>query len=112
MIVSNRLWDWWSKKTGYIGITIFPFIILDSRFKDDEVLINHEKIHIAQQKELLVVGFFILYVGHYLWNLAKYKTHFMAYEEIFFEVEAYRMQDDPDYLSKRERFASFDHFLE
>lgn len=43
---------------GYVGITLFPFIVLrQSRMKDDPVLINHEKIHLRQQLELLVIPF-------------------------------------------------------
>ena len=40
------------------AITLFPFII--SKEKMDETTLNHEKIHIEQQKELLVVFFYLL----------------------------------------------------
>ena len=42
------------------AITIFPFII--SKEKMSEITLNHETIHIEQQKELLVLGFYPLYV--------------------------------------------------
>ena len=41
------------------GITIYPFIILREDCAD-EVTINHESIHIQQQKESLVIGFYLI----------------------------------------------------
>jgi hypothetical protein len=44
---------------GFRGITLFPFIILfSSKEKQNHVLLNHEKIHIRQQLELLILPFF------------------------------------------------------
>ena len=45
---------------GYVGITLFPFVILKKRhLKENNVLLNHENIHLKQQIELLVVPFFV-----------------------------------------------------
>ena len=60
------------------GITLWPFIILREKYRGKtnywklkaQRIINHESIHIEQQKELLVIPFYILYV------LQSY--HFMA----------------------------------
>ena len=39
---------------GYRGLTIFPFVVVRSKNDlQDKVLLNHEKIHIRQQLELL-----------------------------------------------------------
>ena len=47
---------------GYDGLTIFPFIFLKvNDFKDDYVLINHEKIHLKQQLEILIIPFYLVY---------------------------------------------------
>ncbi len=44
---------------GFRGITFFPFVFLmDKKDKLNPVFVNHEKIHIRQQLEMLVVPFF------------------------------------------------------
>jgi len=44
------------------AVTIFPFIILKHHdMKEDKVIVNHERIHLRQQAELLVV-FFIFFI--------------------------------------------------
>ena len=85
------------------AITLFPFIIIKDEGND--ITINHEKIHIEQQKELWVVGFYLLYV--YYWFKGKFKglSNSEAYMKIPFEREAYTKQYDLKYLDKRERNA-------
>ncbi len=61
-------------------------------------MINHEKIHLRQQLELLVFPFYILYFFNYLINLFKYKNHDRAYRNIIFEREAYDHETNLDYL--------------
>jgi hypothetical protein len=90
--------------SGTVGITLFPFIILDPLYKDDSTLINHESIHIAQQRELWVLPFYLLYIYYYLKNRIKGSSHFQAYEDIPFEIEAYNYEDIPEYLSTRKSF--------
>ncbi len=87
------------------GITIFPFILIDQRFRTDIVLLNHEKIHIRQQLELLVLPFYFLYAGNYLINLIRYRNHHKAYRNIIFEKEAYSHESNLSYLGKRKLFA-------
>ena len=44
---------------GFRGITLFPFIVVSEYdLKQNSVIINHEKIHIQQQIELLICLFF------------------------------------------------------
>lgn len=87
---------------GYIGITIFPFIILKTKnLKQNLVLINHEKIHLRQQIELLILPFFIIYVFEFLTRLIQYKNWSLAYRNISFEREAYRNEKDLNYLKSR-----------
>ena len=81
------------------AITLFPFIIIKD--EGDEILINHESIHIQQQKELLVIGFYIWYFLDYLCKWFKYSDGSKAYYNNIFEEEAYANQGDLDYLSKR-----------
>ena len=88
------------------GMAIFPFIILKERaMASNPILINHEKIHIKQQLELLILPFYIIHLFHYVVNLIIYQNHYKAYLNILFEKEAYRNEEDLDYLKKRRFFA-------
>ncbi len=93
------------------GITLFPFIFISTKLSEarKSVLINHERIHIRQQIELLVIPFYIIYLFNYLINLIKYKGHKLAYRNIIFEKEAFLNEGNPYYLKKR-RFWSFVNF--
>ena len=85
------------------AITLFPFII--SRDEMSDTTIRHEMIHIEQQRELLVIFFYILYVWYWLKGKVKGTTNDEAYMYIPFEQEAYRKMYDEDYIFKRERHA-------
>ena len=88
---------------GYEGIAIFPFIFVrDLRFKKDMVLINHERIHLKQQVELLIVPFFIWYGVEYLIGLLYYKNRHLAYKNISFEREAFFNESNAKYLNERD----------
>jgi hypothetical protein len=81
------------------GITLWPFVLV--RGKIDPFTLRHETIHIRQQAELLVLPFYVLYLGFWLyrwWQLGDRKA---AYYAIPFEREAYAMQDNPSYLTFR-----------
>jgi hypothetical protein len=93
---------------GFRGFTFFPFVFLKYR-KDtaNEVLLNHEKIHIKQQLEMLVVPFFIWYLLEYIYRLIQYRNSQDAYRNISFEREAYDNEKDLNYLKLR----SFWQFL-
>jgi len=87
---------------GYRGITVFPFIVVRSQTdRDDRVTINHERIHVRQQLELLIIPFFIWYGIEYLVRLLYYRNSGKAYRNIVFEREAYTAERDIDYLRKR-----------
>lgn len=87
---------------GFHGITLFPFIIVsDIELKSDAVMINHEKIHIRQQLELLILPFFVWYGIEFLVKYVVYKDKNLAYRNISFEREAYGNEKDLDYLKQR-----------
>lgn len=87
------------------GITLFPFIILQSKaLLQDKTFVNHEHIHLRQQLEMLILPFYLFYLIHYGINLLKYKNHDTAYRNIVFEKEAYQNEDKLDYLAKRPLF--------
>jgi hypothetical protein len=90
------------------GITLFPFVVLsEQKDKANLVLLNHEKIHLKQQLELLVLPFFLCYITEFLVGYLKYRNWQKAYLNISFEREAYANEKDLNYLKKR----SFWRFL-
>ncbi len=92
---------------GYTGVALFPFVFLKYiALKNDEVLINHEKIHLRQQLELLVLPFYILYFTEFLYRYLQYRSRSKAYRNISFEREAYTNEKDLNYLKSRS-FYSF-----
>ena len=87
---------------GYRGLTLFPFVIIrDFLDRENKVLLNHEKIHIRQQIELLILPFFLLYFLEYLFRLIQYRNKSTAYRNISFEREAYANERNLDYLKTR-----------
>ena len=88
------------------AMAIFPFIILQHKDqKTNLTLINHERIHLRQQLELLILPFYILYGLNYLLNLYRFKNHYLAYFNISFEREAYANESDLAYLKRRKLFS-------
>jgi hypothetical protein len=101
----------WFMKVG--GITLWPYIVLRERLRDNKyyankakTVINHESIHIKQQQELLIIPFYIWYLTEWFIRLfLKGK----AYRNISFEREAYTNQGNPDYLKTRKRYSFLKH---
>ncbi|WP_025741508.1 hypothetical protein [Aquimarina pacifica] len=86
----------------FVGIALWPFIVIRDPFlKADAVFINHEKIHLRQQAELLVLPFYIIYLFEYIIRLLQYRNSQEAYRNISFEREAYRKEEDLNYLKGR-----------
>lgn len=78
--------------------------------KTDATFINHERIHLRQQLELLIVPFFLWYVIEYVIRLLHYRDRYQAYINISFEREAYQQEGNLDYL-KNKSFWSFFRYL-
>ncbi|MBA4747003.1 MAG: hypothetical protein H2058_17320 [Muricauda sp.] len=96
---------------NYVGLSLWPFIILkEDALMADEVLINHERIHLKQQQELLILPFYVLYVSEWLFRTVLYLDSYRAYQNISFEREAYANEKDMQYLSNRKTFG-FLHYL-
>jgi hypothetical protein len=91
---------------GISGITLFPFIILrEQQLKQDKRIINHERIHIRQQIELLILPFYMLYLIEFGIGLIKYRNKQKAYMNISFEREAYKYDTDLNYRKRRKLWA-------
>ncbi len=84
------------------AITLWPFIVVrDKNCLEDGVLIQHEKIHVRQQLELLVLLFYLWYVLEFLIRWIRSGDRSLAYRNISFEREAYQNEKDPNYLKMR-----------
>ncbi|MCP2028841.1 hypothetical protein L1276_004012 [Flavobacterium sp. HSC-32F16] len=96
---------------GYRGMAVFPFVLVKYDLdKTNGVFVNHEKIHLRQQLELLIIPFFVWYFLEYLIRLIQYKNAGLAYRNISFEREAYDKESDLNYLKNRS-FFQFLHFI-
>jgi hypothetical protein len=96
---------------GFSGFTVFPFVILANQHdRCNKVLLDHERIHLRQQAELLVLPFFVWYGIEYLFRLAQSGDRHEAYKNIGFEKEAYANEGNPGYLVSRP-FLGFCNYL-
>lgn len=95
---------------GFRGLTFYPFVFLTHKEdKLNAVLVNHERIHIRQQLELLVLPFYLWYGIEYLFRLAQYKDRKKAYYNISFEREAYQNEKDLSYVKQRSFWSFWDY---
>lgn len=92
----------------FSAINLFGILFVKHDVTVSERLVNHEKIHTAQMRELLYLPFYIIYVMEWLCLFVKYKgSSYEAYKNISFEKEAYRNETNLKYLSGRKRFAQW-----
>ena len=90
---------------GYIAMTIWPWVFVRRKDKYTDVVDNHEKIHGEQQKEMLLVFFYLLYVVEYIIRSLMCFDHKTAYRSISFECEARINQSDMAYVYNRKHYA-------
>mmetsp|Transcript_28371 Transcript_28371/g.69481 ORF Transcript_28371/g.69481 Transcript_28371/m.69481 type:complete len:204 (-) Transcript_28371:200-811(-) len=86
------------------GITLWPFIFLVSG-ADNDVVINHEKIHIVQANESLILGMYIVWLWDFGTGLVRFGSAEIAYQHIRLEREAHDNENDMDYLDHRPPWA-------
>lgn len=79
---------------GYKAMAILNFIVVKKGCIMKQVDITHEEIHWQQEKELLIIGFYLLYILFFLFYLIKYCNWKKAYRHIPFEMEAYAYEED------------------
>lgn len=101
LVVSKK----WVPK-GFSGISLYPFIIVSS-FEQigSTTLLNHEKIHLRQQIELLVVFFYIWYFVEFIIRWIKTGSRYQAYRAISFEKEAYNNEANLNYNASKSLFS-------
>ena len=92
-------------RKNFNGMTLWPFIVLRHKGqKEDAVFLNHEQIHLRQQAELLLVLFYVWYAIEFLFRLIQFQNRHNAYRNISFEREAYKNENNFDYLKKRKHY--------
>lgn len=97
---------------NYVGLSLWPFIFLkNTDLKEDLVLINHEKIHLQQQKELLILPFYLFYLTEWIIKSIIYLDFYEGYQNISFEREAYNNEKDLSYLKSRPIFGFIKHII-
>lgn len=96
----------WIPFKGFMAINLFNicFVRNECMYKMNDIAINHESIHSAQQKELLYIFFYILYIFEWIMKLCCYGDMKTAYMNISFEREAYMYEDDLLYLINRRHY--------
>ena len=110
MIVKNsKIPKYASIFINVYAITLYPYVFI--RDEGNDRVINHERIHLKQQRELWILGFYMLYVAFWLFNLIIYRSFQKAYNEIPFEREAYANDGDWVYLFNRKPHA-WRHYIQ
>ena len=90
----------------YEAMALWPFIF--TKVELHPQILTHERIHLKQQTELLLVGFYLLYILNFIWNLIRMRRR--PYRDIIFEREAYDNQQDPAYLYFRKPYSWTKYF--
>lgn len=88
-------------------MNLFGVLLVRDKSWVDRHIVNHERIHTAQMKELLWVPFYILYILEWFFLIIRYCDWDKAYRSISFEREAYAHGHNLNYLSRRKRFAQW-----
>lgn len=86
------------------GMALFPFVLV-RRPNPGAVLLNHERIHLRQQLELLLIPFYLWYLTEYFIRRLQHHDHYTAYRNICFEREAFTHEADLTYLKSRRWWA-------
>lgn len=86
---------------GFSAINLFGVLFVHNDVEITNRLLNHERIHTAQMKELGYIFFYIIYVLEWLVKLFRPGN---AYRNISFEKEAYFYESASNYLEWRERY--------
>ena len=107
---------------SFVAMTIGPWIFVKDITKVTPTLINHKSIHWEQEKELLIVPFYLLYVFFFILELficifdhqrgtradGRYRSLWKrAYYSIPFEEEAYDNESNQEYIEHRQHYAWF-----
>ena len=113
-IIYNKFIPFGSFKAMAVG----PIIFAKSPLNDIDI--RHESIHWEQEKELAIIGFYLLYVLMFVWEFircifdkergaspmgVKRSLWDRTYRSIAFEREAYQNERYKDYIKNRRHYA-------
>ena len=87
--------------TGFAAINLFGLVWGRKDVVMTDRMLNHEKIHTAQMKEMLYIFFYLWYIIEWLIRLFMKGN---AYKNISFEREAYTKENNPNYLLERKSY--------
>lgn len=76
-------------------------IVFDHSVLNNKIVMNHEAIHYQQIKDLGFIRFYVLYCAYFISAVFRYRNWMKAYQNIPFEREAYRNENNKNYLLKR-----------
>jgi hypothetical protein len=88
---------------GFSAINLFGVLFVRKGVAVTERMLNHERIHTVQMREMLYVFFYLWYVIEWLLKLIRHGKQ--SYYNISFEREAYQNDSNLEYLKKRRLFA-------
>ena len=108
-VVYNR----WIPVRGFMAINLVGFIFIRKDLPREyleesptrDILLRHERIHMQQMVERLIIPFYLIYIIEWLVRLLACGDSYRAYRRISFEQEAYDHQDDVMYNQRRQLFA-------
>lgn len=87
------------------AVTFRNRIYIRPEYVDNPILLNHERIHAAQYKELGVYSFLAIYYTDWFRSFIKTRDSKVSYFNIRFEQEAYFYQEIDNYLDTRKPMA-------
>lgn len=91
---------------GFSAMNLFGIVVARKECMPlTEQTLHHEAIHSLQIKELLFVGFYLLYGLEWLARLLYSRNLKKAYHAISFEKEAFGNDANKNYLNSRKHFA-------
>lgn len=105
---------------GFAAMTIGPWIFTRDIRKITSTVLNHEAVHWEKEKELLILGFYLLYITFFVFNLiaclfdrqrgtradGRFRSIWKrAYYTIPFEEEAYDNEGNSEYIQHRKHYA-------
>ena len=95
--------NWFFKLFKITGICLAPIHIQINEGYFTDWRINREKIHWAQQMEMLIIPFYLWYLIEWLIRIPINGKS--AYRKLLFEQETSKHGNDMDYLKTRKHFA-------
>lgn len=92
---------------GFAAINLFGILLVRKGARVTERMLNHERIHSAQMKEMGYVFFYLWYFVEWIVKLFKYGKD--SYRNLSFEREAYDCDDYLEYLNHRPAYSWWDY---